>query len=143
MAVPDCESQNYPEMYSSSYLCYKSDKGYSSPYENIAKVLKMVQSKHFAILYVHDDMLITSALRRKIGKLIGQLPNQFGINLETMNCEYRNCSLFYFLITFGDLLLQEIIMIPKLMVINTIGVEMSSIVQEMWKMSIRNDVDYF
>ena len=68
MAVPDCESQNYPEMYSSSYLCYKSDKGYSSPYENIAKVLKMVKSKRFAILYVHDDMLITSALRRKIGK---------------------------------------------------------------------------
>ena len=68
MAVPDCESQNYPEMYSSSYLCYKSDKGYSSPYENIAKVLKMVKSKRFAILYVNDDMLITSALRRKIGK---------------------------------------------------------------------------
>ena len=69
MAVPDCESQNYPKMSPSSYLCYKSDMGFYSPYENIAKILKMAESKSFGILYVHDDMLITSSLINKIEKI--------------------------------------------------------------------------
>ena len=66
MAVPDCESHNYSKINSSSYLCYKSDYGYYSPYMNIAKVLKTSGTN--GILYIHDDMLITSSLRKKLGK---------------------------------------------------------------------------
>lgn len=66
MAVPDCESHGYPKLNSSSYLCYKSDYGFYSPYVNIAKVLKT--SENSGILYIHDDMLITSSLRKKMVK---------------------------------------------------------------------------
>ena len=66
MAITDCESHDYPKINSSSYLCYKSDYGYYSPYINIAKVLKTSGTN--GILYIHDDMLITSSLRKKLGK---------------------------------------------------------------------------
>ena len=66
MAVPDCESHDYPKMNPTSYLCYKSDSCFYSPYINIAKILKASDAS--GILYIHDDMLITSSLRRKLGK---------------------------------------------------------------------------
>ena len=58
MAVPYCASHDYPKTHSSNYLCYESDYGYYSPYMNIAKVLKIRDISE--ILYVHDDMLISS-----------------------------------------------------------------------------------
>ena len=66
MAVPDCESHDYPKINPANYLCYKSDSGFYSPYINIAKVLKATDTS--GILYIHDDMLITSSLRKKLGK---------------------------------------------------------------------------
>merc|ERR1712136_65057 len=66
MAVPDCESNDYPKIDSSRYLCYKSDYGFYSPYINIAKVLKTSETN--GILYIHDDMIISSSLRKKLGK---------------------------------------------------------------------------
>ena len=69
MAVPDCESQDYPKTNSSSYLCYESDYGYCSPYINIAKVLKIRDISE--ILYIHDDMLISSSLRKNWINLLG------------------------------------------------------------------------
>ena len=73
VAVPNCESEDYPEMKFSSYLCYvhqwpKYDlgRGWFTPYINIAKVLKASEKK--GILYVHDDMVITSSLRKKLGE---------------------------------------------------------------------------
>ena len=66
MAVPDCESHDYPKINSSSYLCYKSDYGFYSPYINIANVLEVSNTN--GILYIHDDMLINSSLRKKLGK---------------------------------------------------------------------------
>ena len=63
MAVPDCESHVYPKINSWNYMCYKSDDGFYSPYINIAKVLKTCNTDR--ILYIHDDMLIHSSLRKK------------------------------------------------------------------------------
>ena len=66
MAMPDCDSHDYPKMNPAGYLCYKSDSGFYSPYINIAKVLKSSDAN--GILYIHDDMLITSSLRKRLGK---------------------------------------------------------------------------
>ena len=69
MAVPDCASHDYSKIHSSNYLCYESDYGYYSPYINIAKVLKI--SDISEILYIHDDMLISSSLRKNWINLLG------------------------------------------------------------------------
>ena len=73
VAVPDCESQDYPKLKSSNYLCYVHKwpqydlrKGWFTPYINIAKVLKASEKR--GILYVHDDMVINSSLRKKLGE---------------------------------------------------------------------------
>ena len=73
VAVPNCELQDYPDMTSSIYLCYVHKwpnydlgRGWFTPYINIAKVLKSSEKRGF--LYVHDDMVITSSLRKKLGE---------------------------------------------------------------------------
>ena len=88
MAVPDCESHDYPKMNSSNYLCYKSDYGFYSPYVNIAKVLET--SDNWGILYIHDDMLITSSLRMKMGKTrwVIAKPGYDGIKIGKLDIDF-------------------------------------------------------
>ena len=88
MAVTDCESHDYPIINSSSYLCYKSDSGYYSPYINIAKVMK--KSDTSGILYIHDDMLITSSLRKKLGKSSWVITSDIGSQSHDIIKIYKN-----------------------------------------------------
>ena len=48
------------------YMFYESDKGYFSPYVNMARVIKENEDIR-GLLYVHDDLLISSSILRKIG----------------------------------------------------------------------------
>ena len=88
MAVPDCESHDYPKINSSSYLCYESDYGYYSPYINIAKVLKISDTS--GILYIHDDMLISSSLRKKLGKSSWTITSEIGSQSHDIIRIYKN-----------------------------------------------------
>ena len=47
-------------------MLYKSDLGYVLPYINIANVLRE-NDDATGILYVHDDMLLTSSVLRNVG----------------------------------------------------------------------------
>ena len=67
IAAPKAQNEN-PEFNTSQtkYMLYKGDRGYVSPYINIANVLRE-NDDATGILYVHDDMLLTSSVLRKIG----------------------------------------------------------------------------
>ena len=75
IAVPDCLSHRYPKLSQASYLCYEGDKGFYSPYMNIVRILR--KNLMNAILYVHDDMLLTSSLWKKLGKTHWVVATQF------------------------------------------------------------------
>ena len=49
-----------------NYMFYESDKGYFSPYVNMARVIKENEGIR-GLLYVHDDLLISGSILRKIG----------------------------------------------------------------------------
>ena len=49
-----------------SYLFYKGDNGHYSPYINMGRVIRENNNIR-GLLYVHDDLLITGSILRKIG----------------------------------------------------------------------------
>ena len=67
IAAPKAQNKNHDfDPSQTKYMLYKSDLGYVSPYINIAKVLR--ENAHVSgILYVHDDMLLTTSVLRKVG----------------------------------------------------------------------------
>ena len=67
IAAPKAQSEN-PNFDPSQtkYMLYESDLGYVSPYINIANELRE-KDDATGILYVHDDMLLSSSVLRKIG----------------------------------------------------------------------------
>ena len=71
-----------------NYLCYKSDSGFYSPYINIAKILKASDAS--GVLYIHDDMLITSSLRRKLGKTDWIITPDFNSQAHDIIKIYKN-----------------------------------------------------
>ena len=48
-------------------MFYKKDRGKKSPYSNILKVLKERNSIN-CLLYVHDDLLVTGSILRRLGR---------------------------------------------------------------------------
>ena len=89
IAVPNSSCHKNPSISPSRYLCYQQDNGFYSPYINIAKALRM--GKHKAILFVHDDMILTSSLWKKLGKTNWITARQFWRRHDTIKI-YKNGS---------------------------------------------------
>ena len=67
IAVPNAQNKTpYFILKDTQHILYKNDRGYVSPYANIAKVIRKREDIN-GILYVHDDMLLSSSVLRKIG----------------------------------------------------------------------------
>lgn len=67
IAAPEAQNENpHFDPSQTKYLLYKSDYGHVSPYINIANVLRD-NDDEVRILYVHDDMLLTASVLKKIG----------------------------------------------------------------------------
>ena len=49
------------------FMFYKGDRGMTSPYSNILKILKDSDSIN-CLLYVHDDLLLTGSILRRLGR---------------------------------------------------------------------------
>ena len=67
IAVPNAQNKTpHFILQDTQQILYKNDRGYVSPYANIAKVIREREDIN-GILYVHDDMLLSSSVLRKIG----------------------------------------------------------------------------
>ena len=69
------------------YMFYESDKGFFSPYINIARVIKENNNIQ-GLLYVHDDLLISGSMMRKIGSA-EWISTDFNKNDNSINV-YKN-----------------------------------------------------
>ena len=88
IATPSDSSHPYPKLTPARYIFYKSDKGYHSPYINIGKVIRE-NSQVRAVLYVHDDMLITASLWEYIGSTTWVVTTQFWWGYDVIRL-YKN-----------------------------------------------------
>ena len=88
IATPNDTLHPYPNLTSAKYMFYQSDQGYYSPYINIGKLLRANPNLR-ALLYVHDDLLITSSLWKNIGTTTWMVGTQFWEGYEVIKL-YKN-----------------------------------------------------
>lgn len=65
-AVPNGTSSAYAET-RAHIIRYRSDKGFYSPYINLADMIRMAAPDVRGVLYVHDDLLLTRSLLYRVG----------------------------------------------------------------------------
>lgn len=64
IAIPNDTLYPYPT--GGRYKFYQADRGYFSPYINLASVIRENENKQ-GFLYVHDDLLLSSSILQKVG----------------------------------------------------------------------------